>query len=115
MPNHLTPAERLWLWRRANGFNQAQAAARMGCGRGLLSLAERGLGPLPRGWGDWRGPVAPALRLALARRRSGWALLRVAARLGVSGVTLLAMERRADPALVKFWQGFTFARARRTI
>lgn len=101
MADRLTPAERLWLWRRAQGLTQTRAAARLGVGRGTVSAAERGLTAAPR------VPVVaatPALRLALHRRRSGLGLVGAAARLGVSGVTLLAMERRADPRLADFWR-----------
>lgn len=114
MPNvltpELTPAEALWLWRRSHGLNQAAAAVRLGCGRGLVSAVERGVGQPRPGWRLGVAPATPSLRLALARRRSGYTLDRLAARLGVSRPTLLAMERRGDPALTKFWQGFTFAR-----
>jgi DNA-binding XRE family transcriptional regulator len=112
MPDRLTPtpAEALWLWRRSRGLNQAGAAARLGVGRGLVSAVERGLAD-PARLGRLRVVAAtPSLELALMRRRSGLGLAGTAARLGVSPPTLLAMEDRADPALTKFWRGFTFAR-----
>lgn len=110
MSDDLTPGEALWLWRRTRGLNQAEAATRLGIGRGLVSALE--LGRATPGPGI-RVPVVaatPGWTLVLARRRSGLGLAGVAARLGVSRPTVLAMERRADPALTKFWLGFTFAR-----
>lgn len=103
------PAERPWLWRRSRGLNQVEAAARLGVGRGLVSAVERGLADPARLGAVPVVAATGSLALALARRRSGLGLAGAAARLGVSGVTLLAMERRADPVLVEFWRGFTFA------
>lgn len=109
--------ERFWLWRRSKGWNQARAGAALGIGRGLLSAFEAGRVPEnPR-----KSPQTPSkirqrpslpLLLALARRRSGYPLPKVARAVGVSRTTILAWERAGDPRLVGFWEarGFLFGR-----
>lgn len=107
-----TPAEELWLSRKAIGRTQGGQAAWLGVSRSSLQDSERN-GPVPMLLGLWQpvsGPDLPLL-LALARRRSGLGLTGVARRAGVSRVTVLAWEKNEDRRLLEFWagRGFTFA------
>lgn len=103
-----TAGEALWLWRVAEGLTQARAAVLLRVGRTALSAAENAAQTRfkpPRG----RTPPTRAI-LRLARRRSGLGLAGTAAAAGVSRVTVVAREKRADPAMVAFWEarGFWF-------
>lgn len=108
----LTRGETLWAWRLQNGLTQARAGKRLGISRHRVSAIETGL-PGGRILATLLRNFTPTLgtMLALARRRYGLGLLRTAEAIGVSAVTLLAWERRADPRLLTFWarRGFTFA------
>jgi DNA-binding XRE family transcriptional regulator len=108
-----TPGEKLWLARRAAGKTSYEAAALAGVGRNAYREAERDENPAPAPLKTGLKPVSRpslALLLALARRRSGLGLDRTAKVLSISRMTVLAAERRGDPALVRFWEkrGFRF-------
>lgn len=102
----LTPAERLWLWRRLAGLTQAAAAGRLRVPLRSYQRAEAG------NTGCIAPPRAPRPSpgdlCALARRRSGLSLREAARRLGVSHVTLLAREGRGDQQLVLAWESLGF-------
>lgn len=106
-----TPAEELWLSRRAIGRTQAGQAAWLGVSRSTLQAAERN-GPVPCLTGLWRPIQAPGanLLLALARRRSGLGLRGVARAVGVCHVTVFNWESNGDQRLIDFWarRGFRF-------
>jgi DNA-binding XRE family transcriptional regulator len=111
----LTDGERLWIIRRRQGLAQDAVARAAGLGEKTYAAFETGAVGVPdallgsdnarRLW----HPTPPE-KLALARRRAGKGLAAVAQAVKVSRVTLLAMERRADPALRHFWErcGFRF-------
>ncbi len=120
MPKHinrnltvLSPPERLWLVRVfEQGVSQDLAAPRAGVSHRRyvdMELGRRALEPALKGQ---LSALKPPLgqRLRLARRRSGRHLRPLARAIGVSHVTLLKMELRADSRLVGFWekQGFVF-------
>jgi len=108
---HRTPAEELWLWRRAKGFTGPEAAGRLGVGRTYLWRAESGSAALRRAPRPLRCIPLPLL-LRLARRRSGLGLRGVARAAGVSHQTLLVQEAEGRDELVEWWRrrGFTFHR-----
>lgn len=99
-----TPAEWLWARRRAAGLGIPAAAKALGIGRTTYGLCEQGQHPIPppRGPMVRPEPTLPVL-LALARRRSGMGLVRIAKALRISRVTLLRWEREADPRIIEFW------------
>lgn len=107
-----TPAEELWLSRRAIGRTQAGQAAWLGVSRSTLQASEL-YGPTPCLTGLWKPIPAPEtpLLLVLARRRSGLGLQGVAEGLGVSRVTVLRWEKAADPRLSSFWAKHHFTSA----
>ena len=103
-----TPAERLWLWRRADHLTQIAAAARLGYGVKAYRAAEQGLRngvTAPR-----RGKPTPGDLCALARRRAALGLVGTAQAVKVSKITLISWEIRGDARLIAFWEkkGFTF-------
>lgn len=108
-----TPAEELWLARKAAGLTSEQAALAAGIGRSAYRAAELGRIPLPApfktGLVKVRAPSTPLL-LALARRRSGLGLAGLAKAGSVSRVTVLAWERAGRGELVRFWEkhGYRF-------
>lgn len=112
-----SPAEELWLRRKARGEPLTAMADRLGIGRGYLSRAEHGgdLGPLSARCRPIPGLGLPWL-LRLARRRSGLGLNGVCRALGVSKVTIHKWEANGSPKLIEFWasRGFTFAHGKRT-
>lgn len=112
-----SPAEELWLRRKARGEALDAMAARLGVGRGYLWQAERG-GARKGLNGHCRPIPAPGLPLLLrlARRRSGLGLNGVCRALGVSKVTVHKWEANGAPKLIEFWasRGFTFASGKRT-
>lgn len=110
-----TPAERLWLARKAAGLTQVQAAQLAGVGENAYGDAEKGRsaavrGPVP-GIPGVRRPTLAQL-LALARRRWGGGLAAVASEAGFCRVWYLAKERAGSRALKLHWEGlgFTFPR-----
>ncbi len=109
----LADHERLWLVRVfEQGVSQDEMAPRTRLSHNHYVAAELGrrdLTPLLRQLYDYRIPPLEQ-RLRLARKRSGKQLKVLARALGVSHVTLLKMERRADARLVAFWRarGFKF-------
>lgn len=110
---NLTPGERMWLARVFDqGVSQDVMAVRAKISHNRYVDAELGrCEPIPLFKGMFDGQIPPLQqRLRLARRRSGRQLWSLAAAVGVSHVTLLKMERRADSRLVAFWktQGFRF-------
>lgn len=108
-----TPGEELWLARKAAGWTQVDAAREAGVPRDAYVDVEAGRKPVSKAVRRAVGRVRPDLPalLALARRRSGIGLGGLAAALSVSRVTVLAAERRGDPALVRFWhkRGYRFS------
>ncbi len=109
----LTEAERLWLTRTfGQGVSQDVAAPGAGLSHNRYVAMELGrlpLTPVLKGQLSARKP-ALGQRLRLARRRSGRQLRALATAVGVSHVTFLKLERRADLRLVRFWEsnGFRF-------
>jgi hypothetical protein len=107
-----TPAEELWLSRKAIGRTQAGHAAWLGVSRSSLQASEL-YGPVPMLDGLWTPVKAPGanLLLALARRRSGLGLKGAARVIGVCHVTVFNWELKGDQRLIDFWekQSFTFA------
>lgn len=109
----LSKAERLWIVRTfEQGLSQDLAAPKAGLSHRKyvdIELGRAPLTPLLKGRLSARKPPL-GQRLRLARRRSRRGLRPLAAAVGVSHVTLLKMELRADPKLVNFWksQGFRF-------
>jgi hypothetical protein len=109
----MTQGERVWIDRVfGQGVSQDVAAPKAGLGHNRyvdveLDRAE----PPPALKGALSARNLPLQqRLRLARRRSGRQLRPLAKAVGVSHVTLLKMEIRADVQLVLFWkaQGFRF-------
>lgn len=109
----ISPPERLWLARVfRQGVSQDSAAPRAGVSHRKyvdFELGRLAMPPAVRALFDYRIPPLRQ-RLRLARRRSRRHLRPLAKALGVSHVTLLLMEKRADARLVAFWksQGFRF-------
>lgn len=105
----LTSGERLLVARERNGIHQDVAARKAGVSEKAYAAAELDRKPFP-GRLPGLGMVTLPERLGLARRRSGEALAAVARMLRVSRVTVLAWERRGNPALRHFWErrGFRF-------
>lgn len=109
----LTPGERVWLDRAfGQGVSQDAAGLRAGLShRKYVDIELDRLPPTPLLKGPLDGRILPlGQRLRLARRRSGRQLRPLSRALGVSHVTFLKMERRADDRLALFWQsqGFLF-------
>ena len=105
----LTDPERLYLWRKAKGWDLVRTAVNLGVGRGRLHAVELGRKDglhLPLHIKQYQ-PTLPDL-LRLARRRSGLGLREVAALVPTSHVTVLYAERRGEATLVKFWRGRGF-------
>lgn len=105
--------ERLWLARVfGQGVSQDIMAPRAKVSHNRYVDIELGRLPMPPLLKGLLSGQKPPLgqRLRLARRRSGRQLRPLSRAIGVSHVTLLKMERRADGRLVKFWQsqGFVF-------
>lgn len=108
----LTPGEQLWLARLQRGCTQTEMSKVLGVGRKLYGRLELDRESLPTEARKpaHRRPSAGQL-CALARRRDGRGLRRLAALLVAgSHVTLLTMERRSDPRLVAAWvrKGYQF-------
>lgn len=103
LSRRLTPAERLWLWRRQKGFAQTAAASQLKYGRTSYARMEQGRALVKAlRWLPLR-PMTTRVRLRLARRRSGLTMAEVARRLGVSHVTAYKMERLGSAALSAFY------------
>jgi transcriptional regulator with XRE-family HTH domain len=104
----MTEGETLWLWRRSLELTQAEAGA-------VLKVSEKR-------YNMWETDREEPQRTvvcnptkgdlcALARRRDGRPLRRLAETLGAgSHVSLLAWERTSDPRLVAAWRrlGYRF-------
>lgn len=96
-----TTGEVLWTWRKRNKLSIVVAAKTLLISRHSYMRAEHDrAGPLPN------HPrivlTAPEL-LRLLRRRSDVGRDDVAARLGMSHVTYLRLERQADTRVVQLW------------
>lgn len=100
-----SPAERLWLWQRAHGLTNAEAAA-------SRKVSERQywkqVNELVEAEGVPKVKATDAQLCALARRRYGRGLAGTAKLAGCSHVTLLKREKKGE--MVVFWsrRGFTF-------
>lgn len=105
--NDLSRGEAYWLWRRRRGKTQAQMGEFLGMCEKTYWLVENDL--LERGAVTYYPtPKLPEL-CALARRRDGRTLRELGPALGLgSHVTLLGLERAADPRLVKAWKGLGY-------
>jgi len=109
-----TKGEQLWLWRMSRDLSQAQAAARLGLTPKQIWKMEADVKEydvanklrVPRTRGD--EPPTLALLCRLARRRHGEGLYGTARLLGISHMTLLQRESRADPGLVATWEGLGY-------
>lgn len=103
--NVRTPGEELWIWRRAMGFDQAQAGQYFYISEDAYWRAESDIGKKldPE-------PVEPTLGdlCALARRRHGLTMHATARLLGMSHVTLAKRERAGCRELVKAWKGLGY-------
>jgi DNA-binding XRE family transcriptional regulator len=102
MGNGLTPGERFWLFRKRAKRSQRKAARRLGLGRITYYRIEHDAHPAPACVPDITFLTAPE-RLRLARRRSGLTAMKIARSLGVSRVTFMEWEGRADPRLRAWW------------
>lgn len=116
----LTLMERLWLWRGRRKLDQRSMAAEIGVSRRIYAAMEGAVrhSNRPRSQRAIEVQAVEALqnlarrlpratrtdRLALARRRSGVTLTRLAAALGVSRVTVLRWEKTADQRLAAYWE-----------
>lgn len=111
----LTPAEELWLWRKARGLVGTDAAGLLGLGHLAYWARETGATPLElailrriRAYNE-RHPPTPALLLELAQRRSGKTVAATAKALGISRQRLWTLVRRGDERIFEYWRskGFT--------
>lgn len=114
--NKLSDGERLWYVRKyIYYYNQYEMAEHTGCGHNMYCEIELGRRPLVGSWNTvpelkifpWKA-VSIGAKIAIARRRSGLGLVRVAKKLGVSRMWYLTMEHVGDNRVVAFWaaQGF---------
>lgn len=97
----LTSGERLWTWRKRLRLSVSGAAEKLQTSRFAYVEAEHDRAPLPS---TFKGitPTSGEL-LRVLRRRSNVARDDVAARLGVSHVTYLKLERKSDERVVRLW------------
>lgn len=110
-----TRGEQLYMWRMREGITQEEGAKRLFLGERAYLEAEHDRLDfrLPKGVRLPKRFKLPEL-CYLARRRHGLTLEATAKAFGVSKVTLLARERRADPELVAAWEkrGYLFRQPR---
>lgn len=103
----LTIGESWWLHRQSKAMTKADMAAR-------CKMTVKAYSRVELDQEDSRQPSPPnvklsiALLLALARRRHGKGLRATAELHECTHVTLLAREQRADPELVKAWEGLGY-------
>lgn len=102
-----TIAERAWLLRARRGTSQEEMAEKLGVALKTYQRVEQGHAPWSFEYQPRIKPTAGEL-CALARRRHGLGLRRTAGLLGCTHVTLLARERRSDPALMDAWRGMGY-------
>jgi len=104
-----TTGERFWLLRLHYGLKQVEVARELGVSERAYNHIERDMRTSPKRPGAHPGLTKGAL-CALARRRDGRPLRKLAKVLGTSHVTLLLWERTSHPALVKAWKrlGYEF-------
>lgn len=105
-------ADRLWIWRNRTGLTQAQAAAELGISVRTYRRIEDGKVPA---CDQIKGRILTITltvpeRWMLVRRKSGLGLKAAARAFGISHVTLIKMEREADPALIDLWDAWLSTR-----
>lgn len=104
-----TIGEELWIRRRWHGRTQAEAAKTYGVSERRYNLWETDR-EAPTGWQVHKLVPNHGDLCALARRRSGKDLRRLAKSMKVSHVTVLVWEKSGDGRLVELWKkrGYTF-------
>ena len=112
MPNYdlkcLSAGERFWIARRNLNITQQAMAKRFRMGIKIYNRVERDLEDAICVVPQQPREVLQVHLCALARRRDGRDLREIAELVGVSHVTLLAMERRNDPKLVMAWRAIGY-------
>ena len=101
----VTDSDILWLWRKRTGLYARQAASRFGVSESIYHAMEDGIAEVTVTVPLDRFEVTNAERLRLRRRRDPRGRFELCRSLGVSHMTWLKWERRADPRLVAFWEG----------
>ena len=110
-PSELTAGERLWLFRRRMGKTLQRQAEAYGVSQWRYTEWEhdRPTGE-PQPWVRV-DPLNVGEQCALARRRSGWPLRRVARESGLSHVTVLKWEREeAETVGNPLWEWWELTR-----
>lgn len=93
MITYLTKGERLWLWGRRWGKDNAGIGETYGASAKVVSHWLHTLDDEDVPEVALKEPIQKWELIAIARRRQGWSIREMARRLGVSHVTLINRER----------------------
>lgn len=93
MTLEVSPAERVYLWRKRRNLTQGEAAEMMGMPRRLWRAYETGAKANPSRRIQLLNKVMPWELMELWRRRHGWTVKEFAAKCGTTHVTLINRER----------------------